>query len=86
MIVKPGYRSNEAADLRVDARLETSIGKVIHRRLYLVRRHVAGRPENPTEDKGEVYDVAHNKADILVAEQRVEAEYVMQEQRAHLFS
>lgn len=81
-----GHTFNKAVNLGVDALLKTRIGKIVHHQLNLVRWHIAGRPENPTEDKGEVDDVAHNKADILVAEQRVEADYVMQEQRTHVFS
>jgi hypothetical protein len=86
LMLETGHIFNKAVDLGVDARLETRIGKVVHHRLDLVRWHVARRPENPTEDKGEVHDVAHNKADILVAGQSVEADYVVQEQRTDLFS
>jgi hypothetical protein len=86
LMLESGHTFNKTVNLGVDARLETRICKIVHHRLDLVRRHVAGRPENPTEDKGEVDDVAHNKADILVAGQSVEADYVMQEQRTHLFS
>jgi hypothetical protein len=42
--------------------------------------------ENVAEDKGEVYDIGHHKADILIPEESVEVEYVMQEERTHLFS
>ena len=42
------------------------------------------RPEDATEDKGEVYDVARHKADL--AKERVEADYILQEERTHLFS
>jgi hypothetical protein len=42
--------------------------------------------ENIPEDKGEVYDVGHHKAYILIPDERVEVEYVMQEERTHLFS
>jgi hypothetical protein len=38
--------------------------------------------ENVAEDKGEVYDVCHHEADILIPEERVEVEYVMQEERS----
>jgi hypothetical protein len=34
------------------------------------------RPENSTEDKSKVYNVAHHKADMLVAKERVETDYV----------
>ena len=37
VIVELGHRSNKTADLGVDARLETRIGKVVHHRLNLVR-------------------------------------------------
>ena len=42
--------------------------------------------ENAAEDKGEVYDVGHHEADILIPKERVEVECVMQEERTHLFS
>ena len=42
--------------------------------------------ENVAEDKGEVYDVGHHEADIFNPEERVEVEYGVQEERAHLFS
>ncbi len=43
--------------------------------------------ENVTEDKGEVYDVGHHEAEILIPEKGDEVEYVMQEERTHrLFS
>jgi hypothetical protein len=42
--------------------------------------------ENVAEDKREVYDVGHHEADILIPEERVDVEYVMQEERPHLFS
>jgi hypothetical protein len=42
--------------------------------------------ENVAEDKGEVYDVGHHEADTLIPEGRVEVEYVVQEEGAHLFS
>ena len=37
VIVESGHRPNKAANLGVDARLESSIGKVVHRRLNLVK-------------------------------------------------
>jgi len=70
----------------MDACLGTRASEVVHRRLNIARWHVARRLENATEDKGEAYNVAHDKADILIAEDRVEAEYVMQEERPHLLS
>ena len=42
--------------------------------------------ENAAEDEGEVYDVGHHEADILIPGKRVEIEYVMQEERTYLFS
>jgi hypothetical protein len=41
--------------------------------------------KNVAEDKGEVYNVGHHEADILIPEERVEVGYVMQE-CTHLFS
>ena len=60
----------------MDPRLEARTSKVVDHRLNLTRRHITRRPEDPTEDKGEVYDVAHHKADLLLAKERVEADYV----------
>ena len=39
-------------------------------------RHAAGRTEDATQDKGEVYNVPHHKADILLSKERVEADCV----------
>ena len=57
----------------MDDCLETRASKVVDRRLDHNRRHDARRPEDATEDKGEVYDVSHHKADLLLAKERVEA-------------
>jgi hypothetical protein len=75
VILELGHRINKAGNIVVDARLETRTSKVVDRRLNLTRRHIA-RTEDSTEDKEEVYDVAHHKADILLAKERVEADYV----------
>ena len=60
----------------MDARLETRTGKIVGHRLNLTRRHISGSPEDATEDKGEVYDVAHHKTDLLLAKKRIEANYI----------
>ena len=60
------HRHNKATNVVVDARLETRTRKVVDHQLNFTRRHIA-RSEDPAEDKGEVYDVAHHKADILRA-------------------
>jgi len=70
----------------VDAHLETRPSRIVDRWLNLTKRHIVGRPEDPTENKGEIYDVAHHKADILLAKKTVEADYILQEERAHLLS
>ena len=75
MILELGQRRNKAGNIFVDARLETRTSKVVDRRLNLARRHIA-RTEDSTEDKEEVYNVAHHKADILLAKERVEADYL----------
>ena len=75
MILELGYRRNKAGNISVYARLETRTSKVLDRRMNLARRHIA-RAEDSTEDKEEVYDVAHHKADILLAKERVQADYV----------
>jgi hypothetical protein len=74
VILELGYRRNKVANVVVDARLRTRTSKVVDRRLNLTRRHIARRSEDTTEDKGEVYNVAHNKADLLLARERVEAD------------
>ena len=76
MILELGHRPNKVGYVVVNARLETRTSKAVDRRLNPTRRHIAGRPEDPTEDKGEVYDVAHYMADLLLAKERVEAGYV----------
>lgn len=86
VILEFGHRFDEPTNLDVDVRLEFRTSKVILHRLNLIRRDIAGRPENATEDKGKVYDVGHHKADILIAVQRVGADEVVQEERTHLFS
>ena len=86
VILEFGHCFDEATNLDVDVRLEFRTSKVILHRLNLIRQHIAGRPENATEDKGKVYDVGHHKADILIAVQRVGADEVVQEERTHLFS
>ena len=60
------HHRNKATDVVVDARLEARTRKVVDRRLNFTRRHIA-KTEDPAEDKGEVYDVAHHKADVLRA-------------------
>ena len=70
MILELGYRRNKAANVVVNVGRRTC--KAVDRRLNSTRRHIAGRPEDIAEDEGEVYDVAHNKADILLAKERVE--------------
>jgi hypothetical protein len=62
-------RFQKAADLGVDARLGTS--KVVYDRLNAARRHIAMTIENVAEDEGEVYDVGHHEADILIPEEEV---------------
>jgi hypothetical protein len=82
-----GHRPNKAGNIIVDALLETRITIFVDHRLNLTRRNIAGGPEDATEDKDEVYDVAHHEADILIAKEmvQVEADYILQE-RTHLFS
>jgi len=70
MILELGHRPNKAGNVVVDARLETGTSKIVDHRLNLTRRHIVGRPEDSTEDKGEVYDVAHHKADLLLAKRK----------------
>ena len=82
MILKLGHRLNKAGNVVVDGRLETRTSKVVDHRLNLTRRHVAGRTENAAEDKDEVYNVAHHKADILLAKEMVEANYILQEKHS----
>lgn len=72
MILELGHRFNEPGNLGVDARLESGTSKMIRHGLNLTRCHVVGRTENTTEDKGEVYDVAHHETDVLVAKQKIE--------------
>jgi hypothetical protein len=67
-------RRNEAGNLGMDDRLATRIDEVVHRRLNLIGCHIAGRREQGAEDDGEVYDIAHHTADVLVAEQSNEVE------------
>lgn len=67
VILEKRHSAKKAFDLGVDAYLETRTGKVVHHRLDLTWRHVTGKPENAAEDKGEVYNVAHHYADILIA-------------------
>ena len=69
MKLELGYCRNKAANVAVNVGRRTS--KVFDRRLNFTKRHIAGRPEDIAEDEGEVYDVAHNKADILFAKERV---------------
>jgi hypothetical protein len=76
VILELGHCPNKAGNVVVDARLETRTSKIVDHRLNLTRRHIAGRPEDATEDKGEVYNVAHHKTDLLLAKERVEANYV----------
>ena len=64
----------------MDAHLETRIGKIADHRLSPTRWRIAVRPENPTEDNSEVYNVAHHEADILIAKETVETDYVPQEE------
>jgi hypothetical protein len=75
VILELRHRRNKAGNVIVDA-LETRTSKVVDRRLNFTRRHIAGRLEDATEDKGEVYDVTHHKAYLLLAKERVEADYV----------
>jgi hypothetical protein len=49
----------------MDARLETTTHEVVDRRLNLTMWHISRKPEDSTEDKGEVDNVASHKADIL---------------------
>ena len=70
----------------MDARLETGTSKIVDHRLSLTRWHIAVSPENATEDNSKVYNVAHHEADILIAKETVEADYMLQEERTHLFS
>ena len=76
MILELRHRPNKAGNVVVDPSLETRTNKVVDHRLNLTRRHITRRPEDPTEDKGKVYDVAHHKADLLLAKETVEADYV----------
>jgi hypothetical protein len=78
VILELGHRPNKAGNVVVNAPPETRTSKVVDRRLVLnpARRHIAGRPEDATEDEGEVYDVARLKADLLLAEGRVGADNV----------
>jgi hypothetical protein len=78
VILELGHRPNKAGYVVVDARLETRTSKVADRRLNLTRRHIAGGLEDAAEDKGEVYDVAHHKTDLLLAKERVELKPTMQ--------
>ena len=59
----------KAANLGVDARLETRTGEVVDHRLNLITRHISTKPEDTAEDKGEVYNVASHEADILLAKE-----------------
>jgi hypothetical protein len=87
VILKLGHCPNKAGNVVVDVRLATRTSKIVDHRLDLTRRQIAGGPEDATEDKDEVYDVAHHKADLLLAKERVQANRkVMDEGRAHLFS
>jgi len=72
MILELGHRFNETGNLGVDARLESGTSKMICHGLNLTRCYVVGRTENTTENKGEVYYVAHHETDILVAKQKIE--------------
>jgi len=71
VILKLGHRPNKAADIAVDARLETRISKVVDHRPKPTRCHIAVRPENVTEDESKVYNVAHHQANILFAKEMV---------------
>jgi len=86
MILELGHRPNKAGNVVVDARLETRAIKIVHHRLSSTRWHIAVKPENATEDKSKVNNVAHHEADILIAKETVEADYILQEERTHLFS
>lgn len=72
-----GHRLYKAGNVVMYARLATRSSKFVDHRLNLLRRHVARRTEDAAEDKDKVYDVAHHKADILIAKERVEADYVI---------
>jgi hypothetical protein len=85
-ILKLGHSINKAKNLRVDARLVSRTGKIVDHRLDPIRCHIAERPENATEDKTQVYNVAHHKRDLLPATEGVEADYVTQDEQTHLFS
>jgi hypothetical protein len=76
VILELGHRPNKAGNVVVNAPPETRTSIVVDRRLNPARRHIAGRPEDATEDEGKVYDVARLKADLLLAEERVGADYV----------
>ena len=67
MILELGHRPNKAANVVVDACLETRTSKVVDRRLNRTRRHIARRPVDAIEDKSEVHNVSHGKADVLLA-------------------
>ncbi len=71
--LKSGHSINKAANLRVDARLVSSTGKVVDHRLNLTRWHIDAWPKNATEDNCKVYNVAHHKAHILLAKKIVES-------------
>ena len=70
----------------MDSRLETRISKIVDHRLSPTRWHIAVGPEDATENNSKVYDVAHQETDILIAKETVEADYILQEERTHLFS
>ena len=76
MILDLGHRPDKAGNVVVNARPEARTSIVVDGRLNPGRRRISGRPEDATEDKGEVYDVARHKADFRLAEEWVEADYV----------
>lgn len=86
MILELGHRPNEPGNVVVNAPSETRTSIVVDGRLNPTRRHIARRPEEATQDKCEVYNVARHKADLLLAEERVGTGYESNARGAHLFS
>jgi len=88
VVLELGHRHSpkKAGNVVVDACVETRTSEVVDHRPNLTGRHIARRPEDATEDKGEVHDIAHHKADLSLAKERVEVDYVIEEGPTHLFS
>src|SRR5258708_35228834 len=84
-ILELGHTINKAENLGVDACLVSRTRKFVDHRLNPIRCHIAVRPKNATEDKSQVYNVAHHKRYLFLAAEGDEADYVTQEEHTHLF-